>query len=163
MIDVTWDGLPVAEEPPYGAAVFVWHDGAAERMWLLLHRAHHGPEYEGDWAWTPPSGARLPGESIDACAQRELLEETGVAGNPTPTASGTPDWSAYTLEVRADTPIELDDEHDRYEWVSLDEATHRCLPASVALMFIRASDALRAASGGTEVPHPGAEAHETRR
>ena len=32
--------------------------------YVLLHRAHHGPEWDGDWAWTPPSGSRKPGEDV---------------------------------------------------------------------------------------------------
>ena len=47
----TWDGLPVAADPPYGASVLVWRrDAGGERQWLLLHRAHGGPDYAGDWA-----------------------------------------------------------------------------------------------------------------
>jgi hypothetical protein len=47
----TWDGLPVAADPPYGASVLVGRrDAGGEREWLLLHRAHGGPDYAGDWA-----------------------------------------------------------------------------------------------------------------
>lgn len=56
--------------------VFRWV-GSDLRL-LLLHRKHNGSAYEGDWAWTTPSGARLPGELVHACAQRELAEETGL-------------------------------------------------------------------------------------
>ena len=32
---------------------------------LLLHRvAPGGPDYEGEWAWTPPAGARQPREDL---------------------------------------------------------------------------------------------------
>jgi 8-oxo-dGTP pyrophosphatase MutT (NUDIX family) len=76
----TWDGLPASPEPPYAACVVVWRwapPGAPE--FLVLHRlAPGGPGFEGDWAWTPPSGARLPGEPPDEAAKRELLEETGL-------------------------------------------------------------------------------------
>jgi len=47
--------------------------------YLPLHRAHRGAGYAGDWAWTPPSGARLPGEPVLAGALRELKEEAGIA------------------------------------------------------------------------------------
>ena len=62
MIETTWDGLPVAREKPYGASILVWRRAGAGREWLVLHRAHHGRDYAGDWGWTPPAGARLPGE-----------------------------------------------------------------------------------------------------
>ena len=74
----TWDGLPISEEPPFGATVVVYRHNGARLEILLLHRAHHGPDYVGDWAWTPPAGSRLPDEPIEACARRELLEETGL-------------------------------------------------------------------------------------
>jgi 8-oxo-dGTP pyrophosphatase MutT (NUDIX family) len=94
----------------------------------MLHRAHHGPEYEGDWAWTPPAGARLPGEPIDACARRELLEETGLVRDLTPTECGTSEWPVYTVQVEPDTVVTLDDEHDRFEWVPSSAAVTRCRP-----------------------------------
>ncbi len=68
----TWDGKPISPEPPFGASVVVYRRGAAGVEFLILHRAHSGPEFDGDWAWTPPSGARLPHEPILACAEREL-------------------------------------------------------------------------------------------
>ncbi len=74
----TWDGDVVARERPYGASVLVWRKPEGARQWLILHRKHHGADYEGEWAWTPPSGARRPGEPLDRCAQRELCEETGL-------------------------------------------------------------------------------------
>jgi 8-oxo-dGTP pyrophosphatase MutT (NUDIX family) len=77
----TWDGLAVSREKPYGASVVVWRYIDGEREFLLLHRrAPGGPDFAGDWAWTPPGEARLPGESIDQTARRELREETGPGG-----------------------------------------------------------------------------------
>ncbi len=132
----TWDGQPRAAEPPFGAAVIVYRRCTAGREFLLLHRSHAGPDYEGDWAWTPPSGARLPGEAIEACAQRELLEEAGLAVPARALPNAAPDWMIFEAEVGEDVQVVLGDvEHDRFEWVSLAEALRRCVPAKVAEAF----------------------------
>jgi 8-oxo-dGTP pyrophosphatase MutT (NUDIX family) len=128
MIAPTWDGLPVSPEPPYGATVVVFRPGIDGPELLLLHRAHEGPEYEGDWAWTPPAGARLPGEPIEACARRELLEEAGLDLDVAPTACGTVEWPVFVVEVPSDTSVTLDAEHDRFEWVPCPVALERCRP-----------------------------------
>src|ERR1700722_21017802 len=78
-LEHTWDGLPIAPDNPRGAMVVVRRaDGRGGHEYLMLHRALQGPDYEGDWAWTPPSGSRQPGESVLAAARRELTEETGL-------------------------------------------------------------------------------------
>ena len=127
----TWDGLSVSREAPFGAAVHVWRRSVDGVEWLLLHRAHHGRDYEGDWAWTPPTGARLPGETVEACARRELLEEAGLALEPVPTPCGSPDWAVFVAELADDVPIELSAEHDAFAWFPADGAAPRCLPALV--------------------------------
>jgi 8-oxo-dGTP pyrophosphatase MutT (NUDIX family) len=127
----TWDGRPVAEEPPFGATVAVWREGEGEREWLVLHRAPHGPEYAGEWAWTPPAGARYPGEDVLACARRELVEETGLDVEPTP-VDVQREWALFVAEAPPSADVTLDDEHDAYAWLSLDEACSRCLPEQVA-------------------------------
>lgn len=132
----TWDGRPVSPDPPHGVSIVVYRRAGDDHHFLLLHRAHHGPDYEGDWAWTPPSGARLPGEPLDACAVRELREETGLFLIPRPTDLGSPEWAVYLAEVEGNDPITLDAEHDRFEWVTLGHALQRCRPSVV-------SDALR--------------------
>ncbi len=142
----TYDGLPIAPDPPYGAAIIVRRaaagDGQAE--FLILHRAHRGADYEGDWAWTPPSGSRQPGEAVLAAALRELAEETGlVAAGPDLRAldlSGA--WVRFGLDVPPGTAGRVDPEHDRLEWVPIDEAVARCRPATVA-------EGLRLASSAT--------------
>lgn len=56
----------------------LWRNGSrlcyrqteSQAEFLVLHRAHSGPDYEGDWAWTPPAVARQAGEEIDACAAK---------------------------------------------------------------------------------------------
>jgi 8-oxo-dGTP pyrophosphatase MutT (NUDIX family) len=53
--------------------VVVWRDNGGVREYLLLQRRlAGGVDFDGAWAWTPPSGARKPGEMVDAAAAREL-------------------------------------------------------------------------------------------
>jgi 8-oxo-dGTP pyrophosphatase MutT (NUDIX family)/RimJ/RimL family protein N-acetyltransferase len=129
LITETWDGLPVADDEPHGATVVVRRPGAD---YLILHRAHHGPDYAGDWAWTPPAGARQPGESVFACVQRELAEEAGLTSREMWPIDFSGDWAVFCLDVPADANVELiDAEHDAFEWVSADTAIRRCKPAAV--------------------------------
>jgi 8-oxo-dGTP pyrophosphatase MutT (NUDIX family) len=128
-VETTWDGLPVSKEKPFGAAVVVWRERAGEREWLVLRRRHApGPE----WKWTPPAGARLPGEQLDDCAGCELLEETGLALDPSPTPCGREDWALYAAQAPPDAVLRLDAEHDDFAWLPLDEAVARCRPQVVA-------------------------------
>ena len=112
--------------------VFRRGDGG-RREYLVLHRSHVTAP-DGDWAWGPPAGARLPGEPVEACAQRELEEETGLclALHPVPF---DPAWAGYWAEAPAAAEVTLSPEHDRYEWVGLAEAIERCSPAIVAAQF----------------------------
>lgn len=127
----TWDGQPVSQEPPHGASVIVYRqkDGAYE--FLVLHRAHSGPDYEGEWAWTPPAGARLPGEAIEECAARELKEEAGLSVAATLTSFGSESWYVYVAKAASGALVELDAEHDRFEWLPAEIAAARCLPDMV--------------------------------
>lgn len=135
---VTWDGRSRAADPPFGASVVVYRYGDSGIEFLLLHRSHNGPDYEGDWAWTPPAGARLPGEPIQACAQRELMEEAGLSVPVRLVPGEGSDWLVFEAEVRRDAEVVLHDaEHDRFTWVPLNEALRRCLPATVAETFWR--------------------------
>jgi 8-oxo-dGTP pyrophosphatase MutT (NUDIX family) len=144
----TWDGVPVAQDQPHGAAVIVRRPAARAGGYehLILHRAHHGPDYNGDWAWTPPSGSRQPGESVVAAAVRELAEETGLTAAPAHLRaidlSGG--WVQFLLEVPPGNTARLDAEHDRFEWLSAAEAIARCQPAAVADGLRRAATALTA-------------------
>ena len=133
--ETTWDGLPIARERPYACAVVVWRQGAEGIEFLLLHRlAPGGADYEGEWAWTPPSGARQPGEALDAAAARELEEEIGLTLPLTRLldASASEDVALYVAQAPQDARIVLDDEHDRFVWLPLEEALPKCLPPAVA-------------------------------
>jgi 8-oxo-dGTP pyrophosphatase MutT (NUDIX family) len=131
MTRATYDGLPIAEEPPFGASVVVYRHGASGLEFLMLHRAHKGVDFEGDWAWTPPSGSRQPREKIDVCAQRELCEEIGLELPITACDRSAQDWALYFAEAQADAAVVLDAEHGRFVWLGLEEAVKRCLPLGV--------------------------------
>lgn len=60
-----------AAPPLRGVGVLILRDG---KVLLGRRRGSHG---EGTWA--PPGGHIDEGESVEACARREVLEETGLA------------------------------------------------------------------------------------
>ena len=123
------DRIMAADEP--GGAVIVAYRRSPDLEILLLHRT--GAEHGADWAWTPPSGARFPAEPPDECAARELSEETGLELEPRRIHDcGTDHWWTYIVEVALDAPVELDDEHDAFEWVQASAAAFRCAPAVVS-------------------------------
>lgn len=135
----TWDGEPVSRERPHGVTIVVASLSPHGWRYLLLHRAHHGRDYDGDWAWTPPSGSRKPGEEVIACAIRELREETGLRERPCPVVAKDVDWAVFALEIPWGTPIAVDGtEHDRLEWVTYADARVRCRPEVLAASFTTA-------------------------
>ena len=134
-MSVTWDGLPVARERPFAVAIVVWRERRGDREFLLLHRtAPGGAEFEGDWAWTPPAGARQPGEAPDAAAERELMEETGLrlSLTPLPEVSASDDVFLYAAEAPLNDDVTLDHEHDRHLWLPIEDAVTKCRPSVVA-------------------------------
>ncbi len=138
----TWDGLPVAQDRPHGAQIVVRRpalQARGEMEYLLLHRAARGPDYEGDWAWTPPSGARLPGEPVLTAAERELAEEAGISGAELVPVDLSGGWAAFALMAGPGTQVRLDAEHDRFAWLPADQAARRCTVEDVAAAFRRAA------------------------
>jgi ADP-ribose pyrophosphatase YjhB (NUDIX family) len=139
----TWDGEPISRERPHGATIVVASRSPLGWRYLLLHRAHHGPDYDGDWAWTPPSGSRKPGEGVTACAIRELREETGLQERPRVVAADDVDWAVFALEIPWGTPVTVDGtEHDRLEWVTYADARLRCRPAALTASFVIGCEAM---------------------
>ncbi len=131
----------ISEDPPHGATVIVFRrDTAGEIVFLILHRARRA-DADGAWEWGPPAGVRLPGESVEACAQRELDDQTGLhlELHQVPL---DPAWASYWAEAPADVTVSLARDHDAVEWVPLADAVARCRPAIVAEQF----QALAAAS-----------------
>ena len=136
----TWDGLFISEEPPHGVTVIVYRrDHGAGPQFLVLHRRGA----TGDWAWGPPAGARLPGEDVEACASRELEATTGLR-LPLHALPHDPEWASFCAEAGAGHTVVLGREHDRAEWVTLDEAMQRCQPAIVAEQFQTLANAVAA-------------------
>lgn len=140
-LHTTWDGQPISPEKPYGVTIVVYRRTADGLAFLILHRAGH--EEVGDWAWTPPSGARHPGEAVEACAQRELLEETGLELVPTWTDCGTEDWWVFVTEMPQGVEIRLSIEHEQFEWVTPELATQKCHPEVVSLPLRKVAVRLR--------------------
>lgn len=136
----TWDGAPVSREKPHGATVIVYRLKNGRIEFLVLHRSYSGPDYEGDWAWTPPSGARFLGEPVEDCARRELAEETGLDVPVRQTSFGKDDWWVYLAEAPGNTRVRLSEEHDRFLWLSVEEVVAYCRPAVVADPIRAAAD-----------------------
>jgi 8-oxo-dGTP pyrophosphatase MutT (NUDIX family) len=139
----TWDGEPVSCERPHGATVVVASQSPQGWRYLLLHRVHHGgADREGDWAWTPPTGSRKPGELLSACVARELREEIGLRASPCPVVTEDVNWAVFALDVPWGTEVVVDgEEHDRFEWVTFAEAQRLCQPAELVASFLTACEA----------------------
>lgn len=118
----------------FAAGALVWRIKKGELQVLAVHR----PRYE-DWSW--PKGKVDPGESMPACAVREVAEETGkqiALGMPLPSLrypiSGgklkhVRYWAARVLDddhpaVRSRPQFKPASKHeiDERRWLTVDEA-----------------------------------------
>lgn len=132
MQKTTWDGKSVSSEPPFGVSIIVYRITISGLEFLILHRAHKGANFNGDWAWTPPAGARFPKEDIKICALRELKEETGLELKIQKTSFGTEDWVVFMAKAHEDSQVIIDSEHDHFRWMDISKAKGHCHPKSVA-------------------------------
>jgi 8-oxo-dGTP pyrophosphatase MutT (NUDIX family) len=113
-----------------GVLVFVRRGGE----WLVLHRSPRQGSY-----WHSVAGGVEPGETDGEAAARELIEETGLAAEPTD-AGASFEYAPETWEPRSregagpfrvacfvvDAPAgwepALDWEHDEHRWCALPQA-----------------------------------------
>ena len=88
---------------------------------LVTHRVPSGGAY-----WHGIAGGLEAGETPAEAAERELLEETGLAAVPVPleTSFTYDEVTVHTflVDVPAGWEPELEDEHDDYRWCTREEA-----------------------------------------
>lgn len=108
-----------------GVAVLVARPAAGAPELLYLRRS--GGRFAGQW-W-PVAGTLEPGEEAQACAHRELLEETGfapsafhVTGATAPHENGRDHLEIFVALVDGDAEPRLDAEHDAWVWRTPAEA-----------------------------------------
>jgi 8-oxo-dGTP pyrophosphatase MutT (NUDIX family) len=120
----------------------VWRDRRGTREFLIVHRRAAGVDYEGEWAWTPPAGAIEAGEEPHDAARRELWEETGLDLECVALEGIAGPAAVFTAEAPSRAEVVLDDEHDRFLWISQEEARRMCAPEFVAAQIAVAAAAL---------------------
>jgi aminoglycoside 6'-N-acetyltransferase len=130
-----------ASDDPTASGVVVRRPAGSGWEYLVLHRAHEGPD--GDWAWTVPTGRRRPTEPVLAGARRELAEETGIDDGEPWAVDLAGWWAIWAVTVPPDVGIDLvDAEHDRFEWLPAERAAERIKPCSVAEQTVLKVDAI---------------------
>ena len=130
MTAIPLDGPSCADAPPNSSTVVTRRATETGFEYLLLHRSH--AVNTGPWAWTPPSGQRLPGEAVHPAALRRLHEGTGLTDTEIrPVDLGRNHALWMTRDITDRRPV-LNHEHDDYIWVGAEESTKLCQPSIVA-------------------------------
>jgi len=134
-----------------------------EHKMLLMRRAKADDDHSGEWAL--PAGRIEKGETPEQAARRETQEEAGYEhdGGLSPfmhSDSHGVDFTTYLAHSQRFKP-KLNSEHDRAEWVSLDEAAklplHPGLEAALAKLASRAAKAHGGESSGVPIVAAGGE------
>lgn len=133
-----------------------------DRKVLLMRRI--GKDHAGEWAF--PAGHIEKGERPETAARREAQEETGHEheGGLSPLMHSDIEHVSFTTYL-AHAPGEfkpvLNDEHDRAEWVGLDEAEklplHPGVRAALAKLKARAHKAAGGGASGVPIVAAGGE------
>lgn len=120
---------------------------------VLIARRRAPSELAGKWEL--PGGKIEPGESAEACLERELLEELGVrtrvgalvARNRHEYAGATVELSAYEVELVAGEPHPR--EHAQLRWVApADFERYEFAPADLPLLAVVVAAADSASRSG---------------
>jgi 8-oxo-dGTP pyrophosphatase MutT (NUDIX family) len=120
-----------------------------KREVLLMRRK--GQEHAGEWAL--PAGHIEKGERPEDAARREVREETGYEhdGGLSPFMHSDREnvaFTTYLAHAPDEFKPELNDEHDRAEWVGLDEAEKLPLHPGVRAALKKLKARARKAAGG---------------
>ena len=110
-------------------------DGAEDPLLLLIRQYRYAT---GGPIWEVPAGRLEQGEAPEACARRELLEETGATAarwERLTTIYTTPGFTDERIHIFAARDLTVDPERTRHEPDEFVEPTST--PVSRALMMIR--------------------------